>query len=91
MSIFGGELPAGLDEDNEIRDAVKRLYLDGLSEARKILTHGSPAIRLQLIRSLLTSAAKTLNKPSDGDDNGELRQKMDELYSSVNKAIGTEQ
>lgn len=80
-------LPAGLEQDPEIYDALKQLALDAIESARDNLRRSAPSIQLQVVRLVLPSVSRALaNQRDDSDD--DLKEAVDAMYADVRKAIG---
>lgn len=82
-SLFQGGLPAGLENDPDVRDAVKALTLTAIEEATELMETAAPAIKLQLIRVVLPAAARALAAGGSEDDLVELRQAVTTMNESI--------
>ena len=87
MDPIDAPLIAGIENDPEVREAVKQLALDTVQSARDVLATGSPAIQLQMIRILLPGISRTVGK-SDEKGDEELRKGLEKMYGDITKALG---
>ena len=71
------------EQDEVIKQAVRKLAFEVVHEAHKMLHQGSPATRLSVIRSLLPSLVRSLEKQEDQDQNIELQKQLAELMKEV--------
>ena len=83
-----GSLAAGLEDDADVRAAIKSLALGVIEQCHDILETGMPQTKIQLIKIVLPLATKALTATQEKDDLGDLREQMKELYGAVEKAIG---
>lgn len=88
--LVGGELPPGLEDDPDILEAVKALTLAAISEAQHLIDNGIPAVKMQLIRTVLPAAAKALASKKGTDAKEELQAEMKKMYAGVRGAIGAD-
>jgi hypothetical protein len=80
-------LPPGLENDPEVKAAMKKLALASIDKAMELLEEGAPAIQQRIVAMLLPSVTRSLATASQ-DVNGDLKEKVDAMYDSVRKAIG---
>jgi hypothetical protein len=81
------DLPAGLEHDPEVFQAMKRLALAAIESATDLLETSAPAIQMQMIRLLLPQVSRSLST-AKGDDDGELKAAVSEMYDAVRASIG---
>lgn len=84
------DIPPALANDPEVYTAIKEFVLDVITEAREILKTSSPAIQLQLIRSVLPIAARSLATKSSDDGMDAMREEVKEMYDAFRVAVGIE-
>ncbi len=87
MTAIPVSLPPGLENDPEVKAAMKRLALASIEKAMELLEDGSPAIQQRVVAMLLPQVTRSL-ATSSTDVDGELKAKVDEMYDNVRKAIG---
>lgn len=80
---------AGLDDDPEVRAAIRRLAIDAIEQARELLIDASPNIKMQMIRQLLPALAKSLSAGKDEDEaTKEALATVTELYENMQEEWG---
>lgn len=71
-------------DDPDVVAAVKSLALEAISQAREMLQpHMTPAIRQQMVRSILPTLVKSLEANRDASTDDELRAQMNDLFAAV--------
>lgn len=83
-------IPASLAQDPEVFAAVKNLVLDAIEDAREMMDTASPAIKMQLIKSLLPVAARALALRDADDGMDELKNAVKEMHETVADHIGAD-
>lgn len=75
---------AGLEDDPEIRDAIKQLALTAIEEAADLIQNAAPNVKANLIRQLLPPLAKSLAS-GKGDDEAlvEMRKAIEQMYGTA--------
>ena len=88
MTAIPIEIPPGLENDPEVKAAMKKLALASVERAIFLLEEGSPAVQATVVRMLLPSITRSLATPQkDEDDKSELKEKIDTMYGAVLEAI----
>jgi hypothetical protein len=82
-------IPDDLLSDPDVYNAVKQLALGAIREAQDILNDGIPAIKLQLIRSLLPQIARSLATKREDSEEKELQEELSNLYGNIAKEWGS--
>lgn len=80
---------AGLEDDPEIREAIKQLALTAIEEASELIQHAAPNVKANLIRQLLPPLAKSLAS-GKGEDEAlvEMRSAIGEMYDAAMQEWG---
>lgn len=71
-------------DDPDVVSAVKALALQAIREAQDMLSsHTAPAIRQQMVKSILPTLVKSLEANRDANTDDELRAQMTDLLTQV--------
>lgn len=76
-------ITAAAAQDELVKQAVRKLAFEVVHEAHKLLSSGSPATRMSVIRSLLPSLVRSLEKTEESDGTKELQKQLAELMAEV--------
>lgn len=83
-----GSLLNEVVDDPEVTAAVKTLALDALAVASEMLSpNAAPHLRIQMVKSILPTLVRSLEKAPDGGDKDELRKRMEDLFAEVRGGV----
>lgn len=71
------------EDDEVVRKAVRMLAIKVLDRADFLLTEGSPATRITVIRAIMPALVKTLEKQQDDNELEELRKTLNEVRDEL--------
>lgn len=80
------ELVNAVTDDPEVKASAKALALSTIAHAQYLLDRGQPAMKLQIIRSLLPTALASLKESPEDASVGELRDEMAAVLAEVRGA-----
>ncbi len=69
--------------DEVIKQAIRKLAWEVVQESHKLLTTGSPSTKMSVIRTLLPSLVRSLEKTEDADTSTQLRDELASLMSEI--------
>lgn len=69
--------------DAEIEHKVRLLALDALHHAQYILDYGTPALKMQVIRSVLPAMTKELAREQEDEAITKMRAEMIEMFKEM--------
>lgn len=72
-----------ISEDEEIRDAVRKLALDALEQANHYLTKGDRNSKMAVIRMIAPTLIKSMERKTDSDEVVEMREQVKELMEEL--------
>lgn len=76
-------ITAAAAQDELVKQAVRKLAFEVVHEAHNLLSKGSPATRMSVIRSLLPSLVRSLEKNEETEGTKELQKQLGELMAEV--------
>lgn len=76
-------LAEAAEQDETIKKAVRKLAFESILEAHNLLSAGSPATRLSVIRSLLPALVRSLEKTDEHDNTRELQKQLSDLMEEM--------
>lgn len=89
IGVMAGEL---VQDDPELRSAVKNLAMKAVERAQFIMDHGTPNLQLSVIKVLMPAVARELAKKEERDDlavmRAEMKLMMEEMRSGVSTEVG---
>jgi hypothetical protein len=79
---------AAMAMDDQLRARAVRLVDMMLDEAEKMLRTGTPAVKMNLMRTALPAAMKALGQEDRTDENAQLREDVRELAAEFRARVG---
>lgn len=76
-------------EDDELKSRVRGLIDLMLEQSEELIQTGTPAIKLQLMKSVIPALVKEMRPAEKNDELAELRTAMRELYASLRENVAS--
>lgn len=73
--------------DAEIEQQVRRLAKSALDHAQYILNYGTPALKMQVIKSVLPAMTKELAREQENDIIAEMRNEMAAMFDEMRGGV----
>lgn len=73
--------------DPEIAGAVREIALIAIRKLRYYLENGSPPMQMQILRSFIPALIREMNKTSDEDGMGEMKEEFEKLRKEMMQGV----
>lgn len=81
------ELLRKVANDDEVRARTKQLALCVLDEAEHLILEGNPSVKVTMIRSLMPTLAKSLDKQDEVSEVDLMRQEVQHLMAAIATSV----
>lgn len=78
---------AALEDDEVIRRAIRYTAVRALEHANEMLSHGSVANRVTVIRSLMPALVRTLDRKETDDELSKLKTDLHDLMAEMREGV----
>lgn len=78
---------AAVSSDDQLRAQVGSFVKRAIGEAEALLVTGSPAVKAQLVRSVVPAMVKAMTVDDSPDEHAELRDRFDDLMAELRSGV----